>query len=153
MNRRAPYAGTVTVLRVTDRPAARASGRWAPLAVLVAVLGATAYVAAVDPSRPGHYPTCPFLAITGWYCPGCGGLRMVHALAHGHVAEAFGRNPLAFATLPYLGYLWAVWAVAAWRGRPLRTRLAGPVPATMFAVVIVLFWVMRNLPFGHALAP
>ncbi len=138
---------------VTERAAGRVAGRWAPVAVLAAALGAAAYVAAVDPNRPGHYPTCPFFALTGYYCPGCGALRMVHALTHGHVAEAFGHNPLAFVTLPYLGYLWEVWAVAAWRARPPRARLPGPVAATAYAVAIVLFWVVRNLPFGHALAP
>lgn len=127
--------------------------RWAPYAVLAAVAAGAAYVGAVDPNRPGHYPVCPFLAVTGYYCPGCGTLRMVHALTHGHVAEAFGRNALAFLTLPVLAYLWVRWAVAARRGRPLRTTLVGPWPAIAFAAVIVVFWVVRNLPAGHALAP
>lgn len=135
------------------RAAGAGPGRWAPAAVLAAVLGATAYVAVVDPNRPGHYPTCPFLALTGYYCPGCGGLRMVHALAHGHVAEGFGHNALALVTLPYLGYLWVLWAIAGCRGRPPRAGLGGPVTVTAFIVAIALFWVLRNLPFGHALAP
>jgi hypothetical protein len=132
----------------------RGSGvRWAPYAVLGAVAAAAAYVAAVDPNHPGHYPTCPFLAVTGYYCPGCGTLRMVHALTHGHVAEAFGRNALAFVTLPVFAYLWVRWAVAARRGRPLRTAILQPWVIIAFTVVTVVFWVVRNLPAGHALAP
>lgn len=132
----------------------RGSGvRWAPYAVLATVAAAAAYVAAVDPGRPGHYPTCPFLAITGCYCPGCGTLRMVHALTHGHLAEAFGRNALGFLTLPVLAYLWVRWAAAARRGRPLRSRVLNPWAIIAFTVVTVVFWVVRNLPAGHALAP
>jgi hypothetical protein len=129
------------------------SGRWAPYAVLGAVAAAVGYVGLVDPTRPGHYPTCPFYAVTGLYCPGCGSLRMVHALAHGHVAEGFGRNALAFATLPLLAYLWVRWAVAAGRGRPLQANLLKPWAIIVFTAVTVVFWVVRNLPIGHALAP
>lgn len=132
----------------------RGSGvRWTPYAVLAAVVSAAGYVALVDPNRPGHYPTCPFLAITGYYCPGCGSLRMVHALTHGHIAEAFGRNALAFLTLPVLAYLWVRWAGAAWRHRPLQARALQPWAIIIFAVVSVVFWIVRNLPMGHALAP
>ena len=42
----------------------------------------------VDPNQPGHYPTDPFLAITGLYCPGCGTLRALHALARGDLLTA-----------------------------------------------------------------
>jgi Protein of unknown function (DUF2752) len=127
--------------------------RWAPYAALGAVAAAAGYVAVVDPNEPGHYPTCPFYAVTGYYCPGCGSLRMVHALARGHVAEAFGRNALAFATLPFLAYLWVRWAVAARRGRPLQAGHVRPWALIVFAVVSLVFWVVRNLPAGHALAP
>jgi hypothetical protein len=125
----------------------------APYAVLAAAAGAVAYVGAVDPNRPGHYPPCPFLAVTGYYCPGCGTLRMVHALAHGHVAEAFGRNPLTFALLPVVAYLWVRWALAAHQGRPLQAKILRPAAAIVLSVVIVVFWVVRNLPAGRALAP
>ena len=49
-----------------------------------ALLGlGVALVAAVDPHTSGRYPTCPFHAVTGLWCPGCGGLRAVHDLTHG----------------------------------------------------------------------
>jgi len=70
-----------------------------PLAVgTVALIGA-GYVTAVDPNAAGHYPACPFLAVTGWYCPGCGALRAVHALGQGDVMTALARNPFAVAAL------------------------------------------------------
>src|SRR5687768_7002451 len=59
-----------------------------PAATALGVAGAAAYVSVVDPHQPGHYPACPFLAVTGLFCPGCGGLRCAHALAHGDVPAA-----------------------------------------------------------------
>jgi hypothetical protein len=127
--------------------------RWAPYGVLAAVGAAVVYVGLIDPNRPGHYPTCPFYALTGYYCPGCGSLRMIHALAHGHVAEAIGRNALAFATLPLLGYLWVRWARAARSGRPVQVTVFRPGAVIAFSAIMVVFWVVRNLPIGHLLAP
>ena len=60
----------------------------------VVVAAATAYVGAVDPNRPGHYVTCPLLALTGLACPGCGGLRATHDLVHLALAAAWSMNPL-----------------------------------------------------------
>lgn len=127
--------------------------RWAPYAALGAMVAAAGYVALVDPGEPGHYPICPFYAVTGYYCPGCGSLRMVHALARGHVAEAFGDNALTFAALPFLAYLWVRWAVAAGRGGPPQVRHVRPGALIVFAMVGVVFWIVRNLHAGQALAP
>jgi Protein of unknown function (DUF2752) len=126
--------------------------RW-PMLVLAGAALAVTYVAVVDPNEPGHYPTCPFLALTGYYCPGCGSLRMLHAAAHGHVGEAFGRNPLAFAFLPLLAYLWTRWALAAAGGRPMGSVLFRSWMIWAFIALVLAFWLVRNLPAGHALAP
>ncbi|MFD0532703.1 DUF2752 domain-containing protein [Actinomadura luteofluorescens] len=76
-----------------------------------------------DPNEPGHYPGCPFLALTGYYCPGCGMTRLVYALAHGHVGTAFGLNPLLFVLLPVFGYLYARWTLRTAQGLPMRSAL------------------------------
>ncbi|GIH26370.1 membrane protein [Acrocarpospora phusangensis] len=127
--------------------------RLAPAAVAAVTLAATGYVAAVDPNAPGHYPVCPFLAVSGFYCPGCGTLRAVHALAHGDPLAALDLNPLFTLTAPVLVYLWARWALAAWTGRRMSTVLARPVFAWGFVAAALLFWVARNLPAGRILAP
>ena len=69
------------------------TSRARPWVVLACFAAVAAYVSMVDPDESGHYPTCPFLYLTGYYCPGCGSLRMVHALTHGQVGQGFGRNP------------------------------------------------------------
>jgi hypothetical protein len=109
-------------------------------------------IATVDPNEPGHYPTCPFLSLTGAYCPGCGSLRAVHALAHGDVGTAIDRNPLAVLAVPLVVALWLLWARRRVLGRP-RTWAAPAWVINALLVAVVAFWVLRNLgPFAW-LAP
>ncbi|MFE0640253.1 DUF2752 domain-containing protein [Streptomyces sp. NPDC058877] len=124
----------------------------APVGALAGVAAAFAYVGTVDPNEPGHYPVCPLLRFTGIYCPGCGGLRSAHAVAHGDLATAFGANALAVVGYGVFAVLMAVWLVRAVRGVPMR--LAVPT-GWWWAIgaVLVVFTVVRNLPFGAALAP
>ncbi|CAM5745229.1 DUF2752 domain-containing protein [Streptomyces afghaniensis] len=123
-----------------------------PAGVLAAVAAAFAYVGAVDPNEPGHYPACPLLRYTGLYCPGCGGLRSAHAFVHGDVPAALHANALA--VLGYLAFavLWTVWVVHAVRGRAMRI---DPRPGLVWSLgaLLLVFTVVRNLPFGGWLHP
>ncbi|MDX2693073.1 DUF2752 domain-containing protein [Streptomyces ipomoeae] len=137
--------------------AAPAPGRaprrlWLPAGVLTAVGGAFAYVAAVDPNEPGHYPVCPLWRFTGLYCPGCGGLRSAHAFAHGDLATALTDNALAVAGFVGFAVLWTAWVVRVARGRPVRLEL-GTVQLWTLGVLVFAFTVVRNLPFGGWLHP
>ena len=62
-----------------------------------------------NPASTQLYPPCPLHALAGLYCPGCGSLRAVHQLLHGHVRAAFGYNPVLLIILPFLGAL-------SWKG-------------------------------------
>ena len=130
----------------------RARALRAPLATAGAALAAATYVGLVDPNQSGHYPTCPFLAITGDYCPGCGSLRAVHALAHGDVGAAVGLNVLTVVGLVVVAGFWGLWAVRCWRGQP-RTRVAPAWTLYLALGAVVVFWIVRNLTVGEALAP
>ncbi|MDH6433573.1 hypothetical protein M2158_002050 [Streptomyces sp. SAI-144] len=132
--------------------APRLTGLAVPGGILAAVAGAFAYVGTVDPNQPGHYPVCPLYQITGLYCPGCGGLRSAHAFIHGDFLAALQDN--AMAVVGYLGFavLWTVWVVRAARGRPLRLAL-GPVHLWTLGTLLLVFTVVRNLPFGGWLHP
>ncbi|MFI6929055.1 DUF2752 domain-containing protein [Streptomyces sp. NPDC050287] len=123
-----------------------------PAGILAAVAGAFAYVGVVDPNQPGHYPVCPLLRYTGLYCPGCGGLRSAHAFIHGDLLTALHAN--AAAVVGYLGFavVWTVWVVNAVRGRPWRIDPAPSLVRTLVALLLV-FTVVRNLPFGGWLHP
>lgn len=123
-----------------------------PGAVAGAVAAATTYLAVVDPHQGGHYPTCPFLFLTGLWCPGCGSLRAVHDLAHGDLAGALGMNPLTVATVPVLVLMWAAWVRRAASGRPAGWFAPGWAVWSFLGVVLA-FWVLRNLPWFSFLAP
>ncbi|MFY1676457.1 MULTISPECIES: DUF2752 domain-containing protein [unclassified Streptomyces] len=116
-----------------------------PVAVLAGVVGAFAFVAAVDPNEPGHYPGCPLLEFTGIHCPGCGGLRSAHAFAHGDLATALQAN--APAVCGYLAFLalWTAWVVRAARDRPA-PGAPGRAYAWGLSALLLVFTVVRNLP-------
>ncbi|MDH6577970.1 DUF2752 domain-containing protein [Kitasatospora sp. MAP5-34] len=138
-----PAAPPSSVLRRLSRP----------LAALAAVGVPTLYVAAVDPNAPGHYPTCPVLRATGWWCPGCGGLRAVHALAHGDLTTAGHDNLLVLVLAGVLGVLWLRWLWAALTGgRPPGFTVSARQTAGL-VLVLALFMIFRNLPAGAGLAP
>ena len=138
----------------TPAPGAAALARRlaVPAGLLAAVAGAFAYVGAVDPNEPGHYPACPLLEYTGIFCPGCGGLRSAHAVVHGDLAAALQANALAVAGYALFAVLWTVWVVRATRGRPLRIDL-GPVHLWTAGALTLVFTVVRNSPFGGWLHP
>ncbi|MFD7016591.1 DUF2752 domain-containing protein [Streptomyces sp. NPDC059161] len=134
-------------------PAAHgARGLLVPLGTLGAVAAAFAYVGAVDPNHPGHYPVCPLFRLTGVYCPGCGGLRSAHDFITGHFAAAVHANALAVAGYALFVALWIVWAVRSARGLPFKIVL-GDRQWWLIGSVVLIFSVVRNLPFGSALAP
>jgi hypothetical protein len=126
-------------------------GALLPAGLALAGVAALAWVAEVDPNQAGHYPTCPFLFLTGWYCPGCGSLRCLHALAHGDVGAALSFNPLTVFGLVAVVGLWAGWAQRRITGRARRAAPGWVLWAVLG--VVLAFWVLRNLPGFAWLAP
>lgn len=118
-----------------------------------ALAGVTAagcvYLAVADPNKASSwYPECPFKAITGLDCPGCGITRALHALLTGHPGRAIDHNALvALAAIGAVVWL-AVNKVRALRGRPplqLKHTTAWGVAA---GVTVFAFWIVRNLHWG-----
>lgn len=128
-------------------PRRRAAG---PILGGLAALAATAVVWRVDPNL-GGYPPCPLKVLTGLDCPGCGGLRCVHALAQGDIATAVDQNLFAVILLPL---------VAVWLGITILRRVRGSAdPVTLglgpigikvlwFTVIgfALVFTIVRNIP-------
>jgi len=108
--------------------------------------GALGYIGLVDPHNPNSvYPLCPFKLLTGWNCPFCGGLRMVHDLLHGHLGASINDNIFALIGIPLL----AGWIVARHR----QGRSVAPVAALLAIIFLAIAWtVLRNLP-GFPLVP
>ena len=89
--------------------------KWLALAVIVGVLAAVVLVYLYEPvSNKQYYPQCGFKRMTGLDCPGCGGLRSVHAITHGRPVAAFRNHPALVLSLPILIYLFVLW-LREWR--------------------------------------
>lgn len=124
-----------------------------PLGLAVVALAGAALLHFVDPNEPGNYPTCPWLLITGTFCPGCGTMRAVALLTHLDVPGALGMNPLLVLMLPFLGYTYLRWLIGTLRPR---ARAAEPSPTWVVWAILasfVVFWIARNLPWFSFLAP
>ncbi len=105
-----------------------------------------AYVAIVDPNTSSFYPQCPFRALTGLDCPGCGMTRALHSALHGQLLQAADHNLLMVIVAIIAVVWWAFAALQRRRGRPpVRFRLSPRVIGAI-GIVVVGFWVLRNLP-------
>lgn len=134
-------------------PLSRARRLAAPVLTLAGAVAAFAYVGTVDPNEPGHYPLCPMLRLTGVLCPGCGGLRSAHAFAQGDLVTALGANAVAVAGYLVFAAFVALWLVRAFRGGPVPRIALRPAYWWGIGAMVLLFSIVRNFPFGSALAP
>ncbi|MEI2819182.1 MAG: DUF2752 domain-containing protein [Marmoricola sp.] len=82
--------------------------------------------------------------------PDVAGLRAVNDLTNGDLAAAFSSNPLFIALIPVALTLWFLALRRAWVGAP-RTRRQEQVHTRLtwaFGLVVLVFWVARNLPLS-----
>jgi len=131
----------------------RASRMRAPLVAAGLALAAAVMLAVVDPHQPGRYPPCPWHALTGLWCPACGGLRATHDLATGEPVAAVASNALVVALVPVVGVLWWGWLRQRWRGESTAPPTLSARATVVLVVVAAVFTIARNLPAGAVLAP
>ena len=124
-----------------------------PATVAVAGCAGCALVLWGDPTTPGGpLPVCPTKALLGITCPGCGSMRMLYSLLHGDLGAAVHFNAVALVALPLLVGAWAAWALARWRGTPMRSWQhvrwgLWPSRAPLVAGIVLALWlVVRNIP-------
>ena len=127
--------------------AARPRIGWpAALAAVLAVAGVWA-LRHFDPNVAGNpFPPCLFHLITGLWCPGCGMTRCAHALVHLNFARAFSMNALVMLAAPVLALLYA--RSAGWLSAEFSARLRPLTSLTLWFVLVVVFAVLRNLPWA-----
>ena len=112
--------------------------RWKKVGYIFAgtlLVGAFASLYHFSPEKTVIFLPCPMHFMTGYHCPGCGSLRAIHNLLHGHVGIALSLNPLMVISIPIIGamlfnptwiYKWWVPWVAFW--------------------ILILYGVVRNIP-------
>jgi hypothetical protein len=111
----------------------------------IAVAGALLFV--LEPGTSAFLPGCPFRALTGFSCPGCGTTRGLHQLLHGNLIAAFQLNPFMILALPFLLYALLNYTNTVLRGKPIRRNtLPAKYIWALFGFVL-FFWIFRNTPF------
>jgi hypothetical protein len=95
---------------------------------------------------------CLLKMTTGWDCPLCGTTRMGAALMRGDLLAAWNFNPVALlgGTALVAWFVGALLYQAGWLPRPMPRPhgTTGRVMAVALLVLLAVFTVGRNLPFG-----
>lgn len=104
-----------------------------------------------SPSELPGFVLCPFRALTGLPCPGCGMTRAFCALGHGDLSAAFGYNALAPFVYAAALLLWAHALATVLRFESARAALERLKPTQRAAGVLLaltLAWWVLRLSFG-----
>lgn len=116
--------------------------------VAVGAVGVTGCVALglLNPSEAGPL-LCPFRAMTGLDCPGCGMTRALSRLTQGRIGTALDYNIVLVIAVPALCYLYLRWLASAFglNWPPLRL---GRTANAVVLLTLMAFSVLRNLPIG-----
>lgn len=105
-----------------------------------------------DPATAGFFPPCIFYEATDLYCPGCGVTRACDALVAGEINQAFGYNPLFIVCLPFVIFflIRSLWSGLVKNEKfEIHHRFSKYI--LVFAIVVIAFGVVRNLPFDGLL--
>jgi hypothetical protein len=119
-----------------------------PVAVGAGAVAAFALLRVRDPHVVGSYGFCPFHALTGLWCPACGGLRAASHIPHGDVVAAASSNVLLLPLLALAVVAWLRWI----GGRP-QSWPSGRVAIVFVSLSVLVFTVLRNTAWGEWLAP
>ncbi len=113
--------------------------------LLASGLAGLALLAWRHPDALGFIPPCPWHAVTGLRCPGCGMTRAVHFALRGDLLAALRLNP-AVALVPLLGAA-ALWYLgfALARGRWVRLPRPPPWSGWLLLTTVMLSWLLRTV--------
>lgn len=100
-----------------------------------------------DARKENFFPVCPFLKLTGFYCPGCGSQRAVSALLHGQLLSAFGFNLLVPLSIPFILYGVVAEFQHVFKQVIIKNNFFyAPFFAKITAIVVISFFILRNIP-------
>jgi len=114
--------------------------------VLFVALALFYYV--VNPSGVDFLPKCPLYTTTGIYCPGCGSQRATHDLLHLNITGVLHHNALYLAALLLLAYHAVILVANKFFNKNWKSILNHPKTPLIILVIILLFWILRNIPYA-----
>jgi len=120
------------------------NNRFFRISILLVAAGALLLLYFFVEPKNGILPKCFFHELTGLYCPGCGVQRSFHALLNGHVLTAIDYNLLFILFLPLI--IFFILAFSLGRKHPSTSFIYKPIFSFTVIIVIVSFWVLRNIP-------
>jgi hypothetical protein len=101
----------------------------------------------INPSEVDFLPKCPLYGTTGIYCPGCGSQRATHQLLNLNIIGILEQNVLFLGGLLIFGYHLIITGLNVTLQKRMYNYLYHPYTPRIIIVVIIVFWILRNIPF------
>lgn len=100
-----------------------------------------------NPIQYNLFPKCPFYAITGYKCPGCGSQRAIHYLLNFDLPNAWKQNFLLIIAIPYIiiGLIFEYQKYPTPKMLKWRKILYGYKAIIIVFIIVIGFWIIRNL--------
>ena len=99
----------------------------------------------------GNWFQCNIYKLTGMYCSGCGGTRMMIAFIKGDIYQAFRYNPYLFITLPMISILSTIWIFKYIMYNKISKHMDKMLITYAFSLLV--YGVIRNIHMFSWLAP
>lgn len=112
------------------------------LAAMFLCFGTIYYI--FDPSTNTFFPRCPFYALTKLKCPGCGSQRALHEMLHGNILDAVKYNALLVFSVPFIAFALYI-ELNKNKYNQLYVKLSSRQFATTYFVIIIIWWILRNI--------
>lgn len=123
------------------------------LLFLFAIIGVAVLFFILDPNKNELFPRCLFHSLTGGYCPGCGSQRALHSLLHFDIAGVVRYNFLFLPASLLIVYHYSHSLLNGILNWKLPNLLYQKNTPWVILVIVVLFWIARNLAPFSVLAP
>lgn len=101
----------------------------------------------INPSDVSYLPKCPLFITTGIYCPGCGSQRATHHLLNFNLFGVLQQNVLYLVGLVVLGYHFLILSLNFTLSKSYYNYLYHPKTPVLLLIIIIIFWILRNIPY------
>ena len=117
------------------------------LGLLVLGIGLAILYFFVNPSDVDFFPKCPLYVTTSFYCPGCGSQRATHQLLQLNIVGILQQNALYLIGLLIIGYHLIITGINLFFKKNIYNYIYHPKTPMIILVFIIIFWILRNIPF------
>lgn len=100
-----------------------------------------------NPNNNLWFPKCPFYLTTGFYCPGCGSQRAFYDFLHLNFIDIARKNVLFIFGVFILSYHLVIETINKFLHKHWKNYIYHSKFPIIILIVIILFWIVRNLPF------